>query len=273
MEYVYLALAGLAGGFLAGLLGIGGGILYIIILPVALSAAGVPGHEIVQYTIANSLFGTFAASLSGTLSLFRKGEVYPREVLIVGMVSIAAALLSLNFIVNTPFYSERIFNIVIIFILGLVLVKTIARAKREPAYDENMPHKNLILAGSGFAGGLIASLSGLGGGTIIVPVLNIGMRMDIKMAKSISLGMILLSSLSMTIFNSFEQPDYDIQMYNTGYLVWPIALTLSAGVVVASPFGVAVGRRMPSHIVSYVFSIFILIVIGLKSYNLIEAFI
>jgi uncharacterized membrane protein YfcA len=271
MEYVYLALAGLAGGFLAGLLGIGGGILYILILPVALSGAGVPDYEIVQYTIANSLFGTFAASLSGTISLFRKGEFYPKEVFIVGVFSVAAALLSLNYIVNTPFYSQRAFNIVVILVLGFVLVKTITRAKRAPAYDENMPHKNLILGGSGLFGGLISSLSGLGGGAIIVPLLNIGMRMDIKMAKSISLGMIVLSSISMTIFNSFEQPVYDIRMYNTGYLVWPIALTLSAGVVVASPIGVAVGRRAPSHIISYVFSIFILIVIGLKSYNLFEA--
>lgn len=271
MEYFYLALAGLAGGFLAGLLGIGGGILYILILPIALSAIGVSDQEIVQYTIANSLFGTFAASLSGSISLFRKGEVYLKEVLIVGAVSIMAALLSLNYIVNTPFYSQRIFNIVIILILGFVLVKTITRAKREPAYDENMANKNLILGGSGFAGGLIASLSGLGGGAIIVPILNIGMRMDIKRAKSISLGMIVLSSLSMTLFNSFEEPVHDVQLYNTGYLVWPVALTLSAGVVVASPLGVAVGRRMPSHIISYVFSVFILIVIGLKSYNLIEA--
>lgn len=271
MEYVYLALAGLAGGFLAGLLGIGGGILYILILPVALSAVGVPEYELVQFTIANSLFGTFAASMSGSVSLFRKGEIYLKEVLIVGAVSIVAGLLSLNYIVNTPFYSQRAFNIIVILILGFVLVKTISRAKREPAYDENMPRKDLILSGSGFAGGLIASLSGLGGGAIIVPILNIGMRMDIKRAKSISLGMIVLSSISMTIFNSFEEPAYNVPLYNTGYLIWPIALTLSAGVVVASPMGVAVGRRLPSHIISYVFSVFILIVIGLKSYDLIEA--
>ena len=271
MEYVYLALAGLAGGFLAGLLGIGGGILYILILPVALSSIGVPEQEIVQYTIANSLFGTFAASLSGSISLFRKGEIYLREVLVVGVVSVLAGLLSLHYIVNTPYYSQRAFNVIVIIILGFVLVKTIMRAKRDPAYDENMPHKNLILSGSGFAGGLIASLSGLGGGAVIVPILNIGMRMDIKRAKSISLGMIVLSSISMTIFNSFEEPAYNVQMYNTGYLVWPIALTLSGGVVIASPLGVAVGRRLPSHIISYVFSVFILIVIGLKSYNLIEA--
>ena len=270
MEHVYLALAGLVGGFLSGLLGIGGGILYIIILPIALTGLGVPENELVQYTIANSLFGTLIASLSGTYSLFRQGEFYLKEVLILGVASVLTGLLSLEFIVNTPFYSQRAFNIIVILVLAFIFVKTIMRAKREPAYDENHPRKNLLLAASGSGGGLIASLSGLGGGAIIVPMLNIGMRMDIKMAKSISLGVIVLSSLSMTIFNTFEKPVYDVNYYNTGYLVWPVMLALSVGVLIGSPFGVVTARRWPAHIISYIFSVFILIVIGLKSYNLIQ---
>lgn len=65
MDQFLLSLAGLAGGFIAGLLGIGGGMVFIIVLPFALLERSVPESEMVPYTIAHSLFGIFFASLSG----------------------------------------------------------------------------------------------------------------------------------------------------------------------------------------------------------------
>lgn len=268
MNLVLLVLAGLAGGFFAGLLGIGGGIIYILILPVALRAVGVPQVELVQYVIANSLFGTFSASLAGTVALWRKREVYLQETLSVGVAAILASLLSLHFLVNTPFYSQQIFNFVVILVLLFILVRTLTAARQVPAYSKTNPKRLPLLSFSGLAGGLVASLSGLGGGAIIVPVLNLGLRMDMHRAKSISLGVIVISALSMTIFNSFEQPQYAFSYYSTGYLVWPIAAFLSLGVIVGSPLGVRVGRILPAYALSYVFSLFILIVIGTKLWGL-----
>jgi uncharacterized membrane protein YfcA len=67
LDYFFLCLIGLIGGFLAGLIGIGGGVLYILILPYLLIELNYPAAEIVQFTIANSLVGTMFAALSGTL--------------------------------------------------------------------------------------------------------------------------------------------------------------------------------------------------------------
>lgn len=268
MNLLLLILAGLVGGFAAGLLGIGGGLIYILILPLALQAVGVPEAELVQYVIANSLFGTFSASLAGVVTLWRKDEVYPKDTLVVAVSAIVVSLLSLQFIVNTSFYSQQAFNIIIVLVLLFILYRTLSVAHNKPLYQESDKNRVKLLSLSGISGGLLASLSGLGGGAIIVPVLNSGLRMDIRRAKSISLGVIVLSALCMTLFNSFEEPRYAFEYYNTGYLVWPIAACLSVGVVVGSPLGVRVGRLVPSYAISYVFSLFLLIVMGTKMWDL-----
>ncbi|MGB5976271.1 MAG: sulfite exporter TauE/SafE family protein [Cyclobacteriaceae bacterium] len=270
-ETILLLVSGLAGGFLAGVLGIGGGVIYIIILPYALSHIGVPADEIVQYTIANSILGTFFASLSGNIAHMRKHEFYVSEVLNVGTFAVVFSLGSLFLIVNTTWYDKTVFNIFIICLLVFILIRTIWLNSRPKDPKPKASHNPPMLAVVGSSGGLIASLSGLGGGAIMVPILNLGLHMDIKKAKSISLGVISMSSLAMTLYNSFEDIRNPFDYYNWGYIVWPIALTLSAGVVVGSPLGVKVGRKISSRTISFIFSAFLLVVIVKKAIELYNA--
>lgn len=268
MSLFLLVLAGLLGGFAAGLLGIGGGIIYILILPFALRAAGVPEEELVQYVIANSLFGTFAASFAAMFTMWKTEKLYLKDTLWVAFTSVVVSLLSLKFIVNTPFYSVQVFNLIVVFLLLLILISTLLAAHKEPAYNENGKRRVPLLSFSGFIGGLVASLSGLGGGAVIVPVLNSALRMDIRRAKSISLGVIVVSAFSMTLYNAFEQPQHEYGLYSTGYLVWPVAGLMSLGVLFGSPLGVRVSRKLPSYAISYAFSCFLIFVMGFKLWTL-----
>ena len=103
-EFLLLFIMGLAGGFLAGLIGIGGGVMYILVLPYLLLNMGFPQEEIVQYTIANSLFGTTFAALSGNLALLKKGEFFWKEVMVIGVFGTVCSLATLFLLVNTSEY-------------------------------------------------------------------------------------------------------------------------------------------------------------------------
>ena len=78
------------------------------------------------------------------------------------------------------------------------------------------------------------------------------------------------TALMMTIYNLFEKPVHEFKAYNMGYIIFPIALTLSLGVVVASPFGVRIGRRLTSSTISYIYAGFLIIVIFKKIVELIH---
>jgi len=259
--YFLLFLAGLVGGLISGLLGVGGGIVYILILPIAFQFIGIPYEEIAQFTIANSLFGTFFAGLFATYNHFKHGEFYPKQILIISISSIMAGLLSLYFVVNTPFYSKEVFNVVVVFLLVFMLISTLLNAKKQVNFQETGRRSKRILSLTGLSAGLTASLTGLGGGVIIIPFLNQGFKMGVKKAKTISLGVITITSFAMVIFNLFQEPMQSIEVNHTGYILFQVTGPLIVGTLITARWGVKLSRKMKASAVSYLFSTFIVLVI------------
>lgn len=272
IDYILIFLAGLGGGFLAGLLGIGGGVIYILILPLALREVGVTEQEIAQHVIANSIFGTMAASLFASIALIRNKDFYWRDVLVVGISGVVLSYLLLFFFVNTPYYSERTFNIAVIIFLVLILFTSFNKTEHQLFFKEPVSNKKAWYIFTGGTAGAMAALSGLGGGTVVVPLLKSGLHMDIKRAKSISLGVILITSALMTVFNMLDKPTQPFEGSSLGYIVFPVALPLSIGVVLSSPLGVKVSNKISSRTISYIFAGFLLLVIVRKAIALIQSF-
>lgn len=268
--YFYLLLTGLAGGFMAGFLGVGGGIIYILILPIALHHAGIPADEVVQYTIANSIFGTFFASITSTINNIRHSEFFPRDIVVIAIFGVCFSLFMLHFVVNTDFYSALFFNSVVVALLLLMLFNTVRNAHRQEGFQEKEKGKKPLLALTGMVAGSMSSLSGLGGGVIIIPFLNSFVKMDIKKAKTVSLGVIVFTSLFMILLNLNEKPIHPVNIPHVGYIVFQVVLPVVAGVLISSTFGVKVARKIPSRYMSYIFSSFILIVLIRKIYELIH---
>ncbi len=268
-QLLLLFIIGLAGGFLAGLLGIGGGAMYILILPHLLLDMGFPQEEIVQYTVANSLFGTTFAALSGNIALIKRNEFYWKEVLLIGLSGTFCSILILHFLVNTGSYQKTQFNIVVIAIMVYIVIVTIIQSKRPVGGQYEKKASILGLGSTGMGAGIVSALSGLGGGTVIIPILNSGFKLSMHKAKAISLGVIFITSLSLSLFNLFEKPMIDYTNQNTGYIVWPLAIALSLGVMIASPFGVKVARNLSNKVISYIFVFFVLVVIVDKMVQLI----
>ena len=261
VDYLILFAMGLAGGFLAGLIGIGGGVMYVLILPYLLTNMGFPSEEIVQYTIANSLVGTMFAALSGNLALIKRKEFYWKEVAVMGAFGAFLSLSTLYFVVNTSWYQRDKFNWVIIGLVLFIIFKTLKQSTLNLESQQEAKQKKWMFGVTGSLAGAVSALSGLGGGVIIIPILNSGFKMTMQKAKSISLGVIFITSLSLSVFNLFEKPITTYANQNVGYIVMPLALALSIGVALASPFGVMVARKLPSRVISYIFVIFLLVVI------------
>ena len=266
--YLLLFVLGLIGGFLAGLIGIGGGVMYVLILPYLLIKMGFPEEEIVQYTIANSLVGTFFAALSANIMLFRQGKLYLKTVFVIGFFGTVVSLLLLAFFVNTPYYAVREFNIAVIILMLFIIYRALKQNFSKAEQIEKPIHLSNAAA-MGLGAGTVAALSGLGGGTVIIPMLNIGFKVNMVKAKSISLGVILISSLAATIFNLLEETRIDYQNQSQGYIVYPLALIISLGVVLGSPIGVKIATRMNQRWISIIFIGFVVVVIVDKLIQLI----
>lgn len=279
MTYLLLITAGLAGGFLSGLLGIGGGIIYIVVLPFALKGAGVADHELIQFVIANSIFTTFIASLAGNLTTLINKDFLKSNILYAGIAGGIVALVSLQNIVNTSLYKKDHYNVVIVIITLYILYKNILpfiNKKSEVGtafhntYQKTIRSKKekagLVLSGVG--GGVFSAFSGLGGGTIVVTALTNGLKYPIKKAKNISLGFITITSLIMVANNFRETPDSQIAMLHKGYIIFPLVIPLIAGVLISAPMGVMASKKWNGKRVQLAFTFFVFFVLCKKLYEL-----
>lgn len=265
MEFhLLLLLAGLVGGLISGLLGVGGGLVYILILPMAFSYIGVPGQEIAQFTIANSLLGTFFAASFASVNHIINKEFHLKAILIMSSIGILMGLLTLKFIVNTSFYAQEEFNTVVIILLILMLISTLRNARRQLSFNEKIIKTKRVFAITGLFSGTVAALSGLGGGIIIIPFLNQVLKFDIRKAKSISLGVITITSLCMVIYNLFQTPQHAVEIRHTGYVVFQVAIPIIIGTLISATFGVKLSRKLPSNVISYLFAGFVVIVMVKK---------
>jgi len=261
--YISLLLTGILGGFIGGLIGIGGGIIFVLILPYALELEGVIPSEVAQFTVANSLFAILFSSIASSISLFKSKNIYPREVLIIGLVSIVTASLVLKGFVNTPAFNKQTFNIIVIGLMCFMLARTLL-STRMVATQVKPNLKWMPLASIGLLSGSIAPLSGLGGGIIIIPILNGVLKLEVRTANSISLGVIGITSLFTTLINLTEAPVSKIAGFHTGYISWPIALCMSIGVFIGSPHGVKLSKKLDAKTINYIFAAFIAFSISKK---------
>ena len=87
LSFFILLLLGIAAGVLAGLFGIGGGILFTPILFLLFNDAGV--SDPVLWTIGSSLFCTFIASTGSSLRQYRQDNFFLKEGTAVGLLGAA----------------------------------------------------------------------------------------------------------------------------------------------------------------------------------------
>ena len=73
---ILLFFGGCAGGLLAGLLGVGGGLVFVVIFTNYLAVLGIPDNKIAQLIIANSMVAIFFAGTSGSIKHYLNGDFF-----------------------------------------------------------------------------------------------------------------------------------------------------------------------------------------------------
>ena len=264
----WLVLAGFTGGILAGLLGIGGGIIYVLVLPYALRDAGFSPEYMPSFTIANSLFGVLSASLAANYLNIRNHDFYPKESMWVGIPGAIFSVLILKTIVIQTWYSITYFYTILILFLAYMFISLFLKKEGRKNKHEHV-HRNATLSMAGIIGGSLAAATGLGGGAAVVPILNTRLHMNIKKARSVSHAMIWMTALVLTVFNLLEKTALQNLTYQVGLIYFPVVIPMTIGVLAGSPIGSKLGRKWSSRTIRILFGVFILIVIFEKLYQII----
>ena len=247
-------LAGIAAGFLAGLLGIGGGLVVVPAIFFVLSLDPAQAEFAMHVALGSSLAFIVINSGIAAFSHWRLGGLRWREVawLAPGLVlgSLAGARLADEF--STEIL-QRWFGG---FLVAMAVYLFLQRRLTLPAAAR--PWHTAV---AGLPIGGVASLAGVGGGVMVVPwMLARGYRPAVAVATSSACTLIvaLVGTLGYILFASRTPLPY-----STGYIYWPAVFAFAATAMFAAPFGARAAHRVDQVTLRRGFALLVLLV-GLR---------
>jgi len=261
-SFLILLLCGSMGGFLAGLLGVGGGMLFIPVIHEYLSSYSLSTDEIVKYTLGNSIALVFISGVSGTFRQIKMGTWDWKQSLQIGIPGALSSLAMSYAITHGDWYNKQRFQTVFLgFLLlsigNMIFGKSKASKSNETAANpqENQTQIHTTATNEtpnrwlptlvGILAGTVVSLSGLGGGIIMVPLFRMLLKKPMHQATSLSLSIVPILSISSLLQYTLSQPIHPINPLQTGYLLWIILIPMMAGVMFFSSFGQKTAPRVP----------------------------
>ena len=251
---------GLVGGFLSGLLGVGGGIIFIPIITYYLNGMGIEGEEFVRYLLANSFATIFFAGLISTFKQWRIKQFYPKQILMTAGLAMVSSTAVTYAIAQATWYSEQAFSFIFLALLVFTVLRFTTK-KEGKSYDvKDTANKKYLI--TGLFTGIITSLSGLGGGVIMIPLFNQYVKVDMRTASAISIGVIPLILIPVLITYAISSPEQLVQANQLGYVLPRIFFPMVAGLLVAAPLGVTAAQKLSNRVLKIIFATLVIIVIA-----------
>lgn len=273
MEWMHVALllgAGLGAGFIAGLIGVGGGVVFTPVLLFYFQHIGIPPEIVPELTIGTSLFCTLIAALASARYQYRRGAVAGRTAVGVGLSSALAVFLMTLLVTTKPWYDATVFQVIFGLLLLVVVGRMVLERRRRsiPIAPVRPRWSWPTLFATGSAAGAVASAAGVGGGVVLVPAYNRFMQMPIHRAVGTSSATIVLISLA-------GIASYAVLGWNApvpspaaiGYVDVGRALLLSIPAVLSARLGVWASHRLPTRPLQLAFAAVALFVGGRMLYG------
>lgn len=253
VEILVLLGAGAVGGFVAGLVGVGGGVIFAPVLLVYFESTGVAPEVIAPLTVGSSLLCTFVAALVSAWAQHREGAVDGRIAFRVGVLSAVAIALMTRYVTTQPWYDATAFQVVFSCIL-LVVVARMVRPGR-PSAQAGPPRTGWpLLAATGTTAGMVASAAGVGGGVVLVPAYDGLLRLPIRRAVGTSSAtIVLIAGIGVLNYMAFT-PDAPVPATAVGYVDVVRALVLVAPAVVTARVGVTAAHRIDTRLLRWCFA-------------------
>jgi len=260
---VELLVLGSATGFLAGLLGIGGGMLMVPFLTLLLSQRGVDAGLAVKMAIATSMATILFTSLSSVRAHHGRGAV--RWNLVRGMAPgiVAGGLLAGAGV----FALVKGQGLALFFALFVGFSATQMLLDKKPKPSRQMPG----LAGQSAAGGVIGFVSGLvgaGGGFVSVPFMtwcNVAIHQAVATSAALGFPIAAANTLGYVVGGWSLPPALPGAF---GYLYLPALVIIVCASVLTAPLGVRTAHAMNVRLLKRVFA---LLLYALAAYMLWKA--
>lgn len=246
---------GIVGGVLAGLLGVGGGIVIVPVLELTLGILGVDPAIRMHIAVATSLAVIIPTSISSTRAHHGKGAVDFSLVRNWGVPILAGAALGTWIASKSDSSTLAAIFAVVALLVALKMILPLEGKTITPDVPSGLAGKSIPLAI-----GTLSSMMGIGGGTFSVSALTL-MSKPIHMAVGTSALFGLLISLPGTagfIVTGWGHPD--LPAGSLGFVNIIGFAFISPMTVLAAPYGAKMAHALSQRHLSIAFGFFLFLV-------------
>ena len=250
---IFLCL-GTVAGILAGLLGVGGGLVIVPMITYTFSFQGIVGEHTHHLALGTSLATIMFTSVSSFMAHHRNNAViWPIFRNIV-----------LGILLGTFFGSKLAAHLPTLwlkgfFVLFLLYAATQMLLNIKPKASREIPG----FVGNSVAGGIIgvvSSLVGIGGGTLSVPYMtwcNVPMHKAIGTSAAIGFPIAVAGALGYVVNNLHTA---GLPAWSLGGVYLPALLFIVCGSVLTAPFGARLAHALPVDKLKRIFAVFLYVV-------------
>lgn len=260
MDWTFLlALIVLGGtiGFLAGLLGIGGGLSMVPLLTILFSAHGFAPQHVVHLAVGTATATIAFTALSSARAHQRKGAVLWPIVIAMAPGIVVGALIGPQVASILP---TRVFAT----IFGIfVWVSALRMASAKPAAAQRPLPGRTGLFGVGAGIGFVSSLIGAGGAFISIPFMErraVSIQKAVATSAAIGVPIAAVAAIGF-VLAGLHKPG--LPNWSLGFIYLPAMLAIVVASMLVAPLGATVAHRWPAMRLRRLFAILLL---GLGGY-------
>jgi len=250
-------LLGVIAGVLAGMLGVGGGLVIVPVLALLFAKQGFNDAIVMHLAIGTSLATIIVTSISSLRAHHKRGAV---EWAVVGQLApgiIVGAWLGAVIAHLMPTIALRTVFGVFELVVALQMVLQLSASA----------HCSLPgpwrTAAAGTVIGAISAIVGIGGGTMTVPFLtwcNVEMRRAVATSAAVGLPIALSGAIAYLV-NGWHQAS--LPLWSSGYLYWPALFGITLTSVLFAPLGARLAHTLPIHLLKRIFAL-LLLALGIR---------
>ncbi|NBH75238.1 sulfite exporter TauE/SafE family protein [Rodentibacter pneumotropicus] len=243
-------------GFLAGLFGIGGGLVIVPVLVYLLPMMGVPEPLLMSTALGTSFATIVITGFSSAQRHHKLGNIVWDAVKILAPVIMITVFISGLFIGKLDRdITAKLFACLVVY-LAVKMVISIKPKAMESA--KTLTAKSSIIGG--ILIGMASSAAGIGGGGFIVPFLNSrGIDMKKAIGSSAFCGMLLgLSGMLSFMVSGWDNPA--MPDYSLGYIYLPAVFGITATSFFTSKLGATATAKLPVPTLKKGFALLLIVI-------------
>ncbi|AFL68230.1 sulfite exporter TauE/SafE family protein [Sulfurospirillum barnesii] len=245
-------------GFMAGLLGIGGGGIMVPVLTSIFLAQGIPVEHVVHMALGTSMASIVVTSFASMRAHHKKGAV------LWGVVKyMAGGVIIGTFLATFLASSLKSAHLAIFFALFMayVSIQMAIDKKPKPTRELSTPAS---LFGAGSFIGMISALVSIGGGSLTVPYLiwqNVDVKKAIATSAAIGFPLSIAGTLGYIVNGVLHASNGQSMML--GFVYLPAVILISMPSYFIAPLGAKMAHSLPVSKLKKIFAV-LLMVLSLK---------